>query len=193
MMPLAVVTIDLVVRARRRRLPLSHALLRLALRAAPWLLTLLLVYFANLLSLLPGDLGGVISPDAAVSHAPRYLRVVLILLFLALAYHYAMAIEHRLARRYPADTQAVVAATHLALLVVALVMLPVNPFSLALIVPAALLWPLARPGSWARSRLPVWGDSPSWRSRSSSSPAGCTWGGASGGTSSCCSRPARSR
>ena len=22
--------------------------------------------------------------------------------------------------------------------------------------PAALLWPLARPGSWARSRLPVW-------------------------------------
>jgi hypothetical protein len=157
MMPLAVVTIDLVVRARRRRLPLSHALLRLALRAAPWLLTLLLVYFANLLSLLPGDLGGVISPDAAVSHAPRYLRVVLILLFLALAYHYAMAIEHRLARRYPADTQAVVAATHLALLVVALIMLPVNPFSLALIVPAALLWPLARPGSWARSRLPVWG------------------------------------
>jgi hypothetical protein len=32
----------------------------------------------------------------------------------------------------------------------------INPFSLALILPAALLWPLARPGSWARARLPVW-------------------------------------
>ena len=35
-------------------------------------------------------------------------------------------------------------------------MLPINPFSLALVLPAALLWPLARPGSWVRSRLPVW-------------------------------------
>jgi hypothetical protein len=157
MMPLAVVTAGLLARARRRRLALGHALLRLALRTAPWLLTLVLVYLANLVTLLPGDLGGVISPDAAVSHAPRYLRVLLILLFLALAYHYAMVIERRLARRYPADTQAIVAATHLALLVVALVMLPINPFSLALIVPSALLWPLARPGSWVRSRLPVWG------------------------------------
>ncbi len=82
--------------------------------------------------------------------------MLLILLFLALAYHYAMAIERRVARRYPADTHAVVAVTHLALLLVAVLMLPINPFSLALVVPAALLWPLARPGSWARSRLPVW-------------------------------------
>jgi hypothetical protein len=154
--PLAVVTVDLMARTRRRRLPLRHALLRLALRAAPWLLTLTLVYLANLLTLLPGNLGGVVSPDAVVSHAPRYLRVLLILLFLALAYHYAMAIERRLARRYPADTHAVVAVTHLALLAVAVLMLPINPFSLALVLPAALLWPLARPGSWVRSRLPVW-------------------------------------
>ncbi len=157
MAPLALVTVDLVARAGRRRLPLGHAALRLALRAAPWLLTLLLVYLANLLSLLPGGFGGPVSPDAVVSHTPRYLRVLLILLFLALAYHYAMTIERRLARRYPADTQAVVAVTHLALLVVAVLTLPINALSLALIVPAALLWPLARPGSWARSRLPVWG------------------------------------
>ena len=155
-MPLAVVTVDLLAKARRRRLPLRHALLRLALRAAPWLATLALVYLANLLTLLPGDLGGAVSPDAAVSHAPRYLRVVLILLFLALAYHYAMAIERRLARRYAADTHAVVAVAHLALLAVAFLMLPINPFSLALVLPAALLWPLARPGPWTRSRLPVW-------------------------------------
>ncbi len=155
-LPLALVTVDLVRRAIKRRLPLNHALLRLALRTAPWLLTLFLVYLANLLSLLPGDLG-VVSPDAVVSHAPRYLRVVLILLFLAVAYHYAMAIERRLARRYPADTEAVVAVALLALLACALVMLVVNPFSLALILPAALLWPLARSGSWVRSRLLVWG------------------------------------
>jgi hypothetical protein len=67
-----------------------------------------------------------------------------------------MAIERRLARRYPGDTQAVVAVTHLALLAVAVLLLPINPFSLALILPAALLWPLARSGSWVRSRLPVW-------------------------------------
>ena len=130
--PLAVVTIDLLARARRLRLPLRHAALRLALRAAPWLLTLALVYLANLLSLLPGGFGGPVSPDAVVSHTPRYLRVLLILLFLALAYHYAMAVERRLARRYPADTQAVVAVTHLALLVVAILIVPINPFSLAL-------------------------------------------------------------
>jgi hypothetical protein len=157
MAPLAFVTVDLVARARRRPLPLSHAALRLALRAAPWLLTLMVVYLANLLTLLPGGFGGPVSPDAVVSHTPRYLRVLLILLFLALAYHYAMTIERRLARRYPADTQAVVAVTHLALLVVAVLAVPINPFSLALILPAALLWPLARSGSWARSRLPVWG------------------------------------
>ncbi len=154
--PLAVVAVDLLARARRRRLPLRYALLRLALRATPWLVTLTLVYLAGLFTLLPGNRGGVVSPDAVVSHAPRYLRVLLILLFLALAYHYAMAIERRVARRHPADTPAVVAVTHLALLLVAVLMLPINPFSLALVVPAALLWPLARPGSWARSRLPVW-------------------------------------
>jgi len=156
MLPLALVAVDLVRKAFKRRLPLDHALLRLALRTAPWLLTLALVYFANLLSLLPGHLG-VVSPDAVVSHAPRYLRVALILLFLAVAYHYAMAVERRLARRYPADTEAVVAIALVALVACALVMLAIDPFSLALILPAALLWPLARSGSWVRSRLPVWG------------------------------------
>ena len=156
-LPLALVAVDLARRARKRRLPLKHALLRLALRTAPWVLTLFLVYVANLFSLLPGHLGGVVSPDAVVSHAPRYLRVVMILLFLAVAYHYAMAIERRLGRRYPADTEAVVAVAHLALLACAVAMLAVDPFSLALILPAALLWPLARSGSWVRSRLLVWG------------------------------------
>jgi hypothetical protein len=154
--PFVVVTIDLLARTRRRRLPLRHAALRLALRAAPWLAALAIVYLANMLSALPTSGGGIITPDAAVSHAPRYLRIVLILLVLALAYHYAMAIERRLARRHPSDTQAVVAVTHLALVAMAILMAFINPFALALILPAALLWPLARPGSWVRARLPVW-------------------------------------
>jgi hypothetical protein len=155
-MPLAVVTAVMTVRAVRRRLPLRHAVVRLALRMAPWLLTLALVYLANLLGQLPGGFGAAVSPDALVSHAPRYLRVVLILLFLAVTYHYAMAIEHRLARRFRADTEVVVVTTHLALLVVVLVMLTIDPFSLALVLPAVLLWPIARRGPWLRSALPVW-------------------------------------
>ena len=104
-LPLALVTVDLVRRRVKRRLPLSHALLRLALRAAPWLL-----HARSRLPRQPAVAAARrprrrVSPDAVVSHAPRYLRVVLILLFLALAYHYAMAIERRLARRYPADTR----------------------------------------------------------------------------------------
>ncbi len=155
-MPLAVVSVVLATHAVHRRLPLRHAVVRLALRVAPWLLTLALVYLAGLLDLLPGGFGAAVSPDALVSHAPRYLRVVLILLFLAVTYHYAMAIEHRLARHFPVDTEAVVTVAHLALLLVALVMLTINPFSLALVLPAALLWPIARRGPWLRSALPVW-------------------------------------
>ncbi len=154
--PLAVVSAVLASRAVRRRLPLRHAVVRLALRAAPWLLTLALVYLASLLGLLPGGFGAAVSPDALVSHAPHYLRVLLILLFLAVTYHYAMAIEHRLARRFPAETEAIVTVAHLALLLVALAMLAINPFSLALVLPAALLWPIARRGPWPRSALPVW-------------------------------------
>jgi len=155
-MPLAVVSAVLATRAVSRRLPLRHAVMRLALRAAPWLVTLALVYLANLFGLLPGGFGTAVSPDALVSHAPHYLRVVLILLFLALAYHYAMAIERRLARRFPAETDAVVAVALLALLLTAFVMLAIDPFSLALVLPAALLWPIARRGPWPRSALPVW-------------------------------------
>jgi len=156
MVPLALVTVDLLARAVRRRLALRHAVVRLVLRAAPWIAALLLVYAAGLLSQLPAGEGGVIPPDAVVSHTPRYLRVVLVLLFLAVAYHYAMRLERRLAHRYPADTEAVVAVTHTALLAMGLLMALVNTFSLVLILPAALLWPLARPGAWTRSRLPVW-------------------------------------
>ena len=36
-------------------------------------------------------------------------------------------------------------------------MLLVNPFSLILVVPAALLWPLGRKGPWPVSTLPAWG------------------------------------
>ena len=35
-------------------------------------------------------------------------------------------------------------------------MLLVNPYAVLLVLPAAVLWPLARPGGWARSIVPVY-------------------------------------
>ena len=43
---------------------------------------------------------------------------------------------------------------HVMLLAVALLALLVNPFSLVIVLPAAILWPLARSGPWPVSRLP---------------------------------------
>jgi hypothetical protein len=156
MTPLAIISVGLAARASRKRLRVWPAAARLGLRLAPWYLVLAVVYLANLLSLLPHSPGAVIPPEAAVSHTPRYLRVLLLVLLLAVAYHYAMAIERRLARQHPAESPAVVLVAHATLLLIAVLVILVNPFSLVLLLPAAVLWPLARPGRWARSLLPVW-------------------------------------
>ena len=60
------------------------------------------------------------------------------------------------ARQHPAESPAVVLVAHATLLLIALLTILVNPFSLVLLLPAAALWPLARPGRWTRSLLPVW-------------------------------------
>jgi len=154
--PLALVTIGLWVQLVRRHTGVAVAWLRLALRLVPWYATLGIVYLANLVGLLPRSPGAVVPPESAVAHSPRYLRVILLALFLAVTYHYAMAIEHRLARRRPAAPIAIVTTAHTTLLAMAVVLAALNPFSLVLVLPAAALWPIARPGPWWRSRLPVW-------------------------------------
>ena len=105
-----------------------------------------------------------------------------------------MAIERRLARRYPADTEAVVAVAQLALLAVrarhARRSTP-SRWSSSCRPPCSGRWP-GRVRGCDRA-CPCGAASRSSRRRSSTSASGCTWAGGSGGTSSCCSRPAPSR
>jgi hypothetical protein len=155
-LPVLLVALDLYAHNRRRRAPLSPTWMRYALNLAPWLVMLVIVYLANLLGLLPHLPGAVIPPESLVAQHPHVLRVLLLLAALAVVYWYALVVERSLARRLPIDRESTVFVAHAALASIAVLVLLVNPFSLLLIVPAAVLWPLARPGSWMRSLLPVW-------------------------------------
>jgi hypothetical protein len=107
--------------------------------------------------LLPSNPGAAIPPDALMAHSPRYVRSFLLLALLVAVALYAHAIERRLIRRVAVPVENTVAAVHMVLLAVAALALLVNPFSLIIVLPAAVLWPLARSGPWPVSRLPAWG------------------------------------
>ena len=154
--PLAAVTTDLFAHCRRQRLRLVPAWVRLALHVAPWLVVVGIVYLSNVLGLLPHSPGAVIPPESALVDEPRYLRVAALVIVLLLAYAYATAVERRLARRVRVDPRTTVFVAHASLLVIAAAVFFVNPYSLLLVAPAAALWPLARPGGWTRSILPVY-------------------------------------
>lgn len=156
LIPLAAVTVDLLAHCMRARIPLQRAVVRAALHTAPWLVLIAIVYFANLVGLLPRSPDAVIPPDSALAGNPRYLRVVVLGALLIAAYAYAVAVERRIGRRFPADPRATIFISHAALLLIAVLLLLVNPYSVILAVPAAVLWPLARPGGWARSIVPVY-------------------------------------
>jgi Peptidase family M28 len=156
LLPLAAVTLDLYAHGRRARISLGPAWKRAALHLAPWLVVILIVYFANLVGLLPKSPGAVIPPDSHVVAAPRYLRVAVLVVLLVLAYVYAAAVERRLERHVPTDQRATIFVAHACLVIIAVPVLLVNPYSLLLVLPAAVLWPLARPGAWTRSILPVY-------------------------------------
>ena len=156
LLPLVAVTVDLYAHSRRAHVRLGPAWKRAALHLAPWLLLIAIVYLANLAGLLPKSPGAVIPPDSHIVAAPRYLRVAGLVLVLLLAYAYAVAVERRLERRVATDPRATILVAHVCLLAIALLVLLVNPYSLLLILPAAMLWPLARPGGWARSLVPVY-------------------------------------
>ena len=156
LVPLVAVSIDLFAHCRRERILLRPAVLRSALHLAPWLVLLVIVYLANVTGQLPHDPGAIIPPDSHIVDSPRYLRVAFLLALLLFAYGYAAAVERRLERRVPADPRATIFASHAILVTIALLMLLVNPFSVLLVLPAAVLWPMARPGGWARSILPAY-------------------------------------
>lgn len=156
LLPLVIVTVDLFAHCRRARVAVAPAWTRAALHLAPWLVALAVVYVANLVGLLPQSPGAVFPPGSPVAQNPRYLRVVILVVVLVVAYAYAVAIERRLERRVPTDPRAIVFVAHAALVVIAALTMLVNPYSVLLVLPAGLLWPLARPGGWVRSILPAY-------------------------------------
>jgi hypothetical protein len=153
LLPLAAVTVDLFAHCRRERVRLRSAFVRAGLHLTPWLIVLVLVYLANISGLLP-QYPGAVPPDSPIVDEPRYIRVVILLAVLSLAYVYAAAVERRVERLVTTDPRATIFVAHATLLAIGLATLLVNPYSVVLILPAALLWPLARPGSWARSIVP---------------------------------------
>jgi hypothetical protein len=156
LLPLTAVAVDLFAHCRRARVRLRPAFLRAGLHLAPWLVLMAIVYFANLVGLLPHSPDAVIPPDSRMAANPRYLRVVILIALLVLAYAYAVAVERRLERRIATDPRATIFVSHLMLVLITLLTLLVDPYSVLLVLPAAILWPLARPGGWARSILPVY-------------------------------------
>jgi len=135
---------------------LRPAFVSTGLHLAPWLVLIAIVYFANLVGLLPHSPDAVIPPDSRLAANPRYLRVVVLVALMILAYAYAVAVERRLERRIATDPRATIFVSHLMLAAIALLALLVDPYTVLLVLPAAILWPLARPGGWARSILPVY-------------------------------------
>ena len=156
LLPLVAVAVDLFARCRRSRIRLRPAFVRAGLHLAPWLVLIAIVYFANLVGLLPHSPDAVIPPDSRLADTPRYLRVIVLIALMLLAYAYAVAVARRLERRVATDARATIFVSHLLLVVIALLLLLVDPYAVLLVLPGAILWPLARPGGWARSILPVY-------------------------------------
>ena len=156
LLPLVAVSVDLFAHCRRSRIRLKPAFVRAGLHLAPWLVLIGIVYFANLVGLLPHSPDAVIPPDSHLAASPRYLRVVVLVALMLLAYAYAVAVERRLERRFATDARATILVSHLLLVVIALLLLLIDPYAVLLVLPGAVLWPLARPGGWMRSILPVY-------------------------------------
>ena len=115
LLPLVAVTVDLFAHCRRTRIRLRPAFTRAGLHLAPWLVMIAIVYFANLVGLLPHSPDAVIPPDSRLAETPRYLRVVVLVALMALAYAYAVAVERRLERRLATDARATIFVSHLLL------------------------------------------------------------------------------
>jgi hypothetical protein len=154
-LPLAAVTIDLFAQARRRKASLGPAWTHFAIRFAPWVVLLLVAYSANVVGLLPGGHATAVSPESLAAQHPQLLRVAALLVVVVIAYRYALVADRRYLRRAVVAREDVVLVAHLVLLAAGLVTFLVNPFSLLLFLPAAVLWPLAKPDGWPRSLLPI--------------------------------------
>jgi len=156
LVPLLAVTVDLFAHCRRERVPVRRAVLRSLLHLLPWLLLLAIVWLADLVGLLPRSPDAVVPPDSCLAREPQYARFAVLVAVLVAAVWYAVLVERRLERRVPTDPRAMVFVAHAVLSGLALLLALANPVSPLLVLPAAVCWPLARPGGWLRSLLPVY-------------------------------------
>ena len=157
LLPLVAVTVDLFAHCRRGRIRLRPAFVRAGLHLAPWLVLIAIVYFANLVGLLPHSPDAVIPPDSRLADTPRYLRVVVLVALMLLAYVYAVAVERRLERRFATDARATIFVSHLLLVLIALLLLLVNPYAVLLVLPGRhplAARPARRVGALDPARLP---------------------------------------
>ena len=139
LLPVLAVTVDLFAHCRRSHIRLRSAFVRAGLHLAPWLVLIAIVYFANLVGLLPHSPDAVIPPDSRLADTPRYLRVIVLVALMLLAYAYAVAVERRLERRFATDARATILVSHLFFVLIALLLLLVNPYAVLLVLPAAIL------------------------------------------------------
>ena len=82
--------------------------------------------------------------------------MVILVALLVLVYGYAVAVARRLERRVATDPRATIFIAHGFLVLVAVLAMLSDPYAVLLVLPAAVIWPLAKPGGWARSILPAY-------------------------------------
>jgi hypothetical protein len=145
LLPAVLVAVDGFFRARRRRVPVAHALQRLAVAAVPVVVAWLWLRLLGATGVLPATDGPVL-PDPYPVGASALLAIASAVVFAALAWYLA---RRALAR--PAPPEAYAIATGVTICGVAAVVWVANPYAAALLLPAAHLWLWAAGGWRARA------------------------------------------
>jgi hypothetical protein len=154
MLPVLVLTLDVVARERRARVPMVDGLRAVALRAAPPVAALVVAYLLTLAGLLPRAAAG----EPPIPAQTRFgagagLAVVIVAAATALA----VVWSRRRARRLGAPPGAEGAAALSVLCLLMIVLWLVNPFALILVLPAAhaVLLAIAARRPWHLAALTV--------------------------------------
>jgi hypothetical protein len=145
LLPALLVALDAFFRARRRRVPVTHAFRRLAVAAVPVVVAWLILRLFGAVGLLPATDGPVL-PDVYPADASALVAIAAAAVFAAVAWYVA---RRALARPCTPDGYAI--ATGLSICVLATLVWVPNPYAAALLLPAAHLWPWAAGGR----RLPT--------------------------------------
>ena len=140
LLPFAVTAVDLFARCRRRHIPVLPGLRAYRSRLGFWFWAGLMFLFLGLVGVWPGGVARPPNPETpAATNWPLFGLVLLILLALP-----GWLVSHaRLAPRRPATAEQELAghtAAMLALGVIALLVVAVNPFSLVFLLPSLHVW-----------------------------------------------------